>query len=80
MKKSFCAVLLTASLLVMAGCDQIESSSKQMLDTAAESARQAIDDTHQAATKALDETKRELSVLEAPQSSAESDSKSGKDI
>ncbi|MBA1232260.1 hypothetical protein G7013_21675 [Pseudomonas viridiflava] len=80
MNKSFCAVLLAGSLVVMAGCDQIESSSKQMLDTAANSARQAIDETHQAATKAVEEAKQELSGLEAPPSSAESDGKSGKEI
>ncbi|QHF03607.1 MULTISPECIES: hypothetical protein [Pseudomonas syringae group] len=80
MNKSFYAVLLSGSLLVMAGCDQIESSSKHVLDKAADSARQAIDDTHQAATKALDEAKRELSVQEPAPSSAESESKSGKEI
>ncbi|SHM52584.1 hypothetical protein SAMN05216593_101351 [Pseudomonas asturiensis] len=80
MKKSFYAVLLGGSLLVMAGCDQIESSSKQVLDKAADSARQAIDETHQAATKALDEAKRELSVLEPASGSAESESKPGKEI
>lgn len=80
MKKSFYAVLLTGSLLVMAGCDQIESSSKQMLNTAADSAKKAIDDTHQAASKAVEEAKRELSVLEPATSPAEPESKSGKEI
>ena len=80
MKKSFYAVLLTGSLLVMAGCDQIESSSKQMLNTAADSPKKAIDDTHQAASKAVEEAKRELSVLEPAPSPAESESKSGKEI
>ncbi|MEE4748976.1 hypothetical protein V2K65_18735 [Pseudomonas alliivorans] len=80
MKKSFYAVLLAGSLLVMAGCDQIESSSKQILSTAADSAKKAIDDTHQAATKAVDEAKRELSVLEPAPSSAEPESKSGEEI
>ena len=80
MKKSFYAVLLTGSLLVMAGCDQIESSSKQMLNTAADSAKKAIDDTHQAASKAVEEAKRKLSVLEPAPSPAESESKSGKEI
>ena len=80
MKKSFYAVLLTGSLLVMAGCDQIESSSKQMLNTAADSAKKAIDDTYQAASKAVEEAKRELSVLEPAPSPAESESKSGKEI
>ena len=80
MKKSFYAVLLTGSLLVMAGCDQIESSSKQMLNTAADSAKKAIDDTHQAASKAVEEAKRELSVLEPAPSPAELESKSGKEI
>ncbi|MCI3909903.1 hypothetical protein [Pseudomonas viridiflava] len=80
MKKSFYAVLLTGSLLVMAGCDQIESSSKQMLNAAADSAKKAIDDTHQAASKAVEEAKRELSVLEPAPSPAEPESKSGKEI
>ncbi|MCJ8178811.1 hypothetical protein MRS45_22190 [Pseudomonas viridiflava] len=80
MKKSFYAVLLTGSLLVMAGCDQIESSSKQMLNTAADSAKKAIDETHQAASKAVEEAKRELSVLEPTPSPAEPESKSGKEI
>jgi len=74
------AVLLACSLAVMAGCDQIESSSKQMLDTAANSAKQAIDDTHQAATKVLDEARQELSVLEPAQSSDKKESKSDKEI
>ena len=56
--------LLAASLLVVAGCDQVESTSRKMLDVAAESARQAIDDTHKAATQALDDATQELSMLE----------------
>jgi uncharacterized cupredoxin-like copper-binding protein len=57
-------ILLAASLLVVAGCDQVESSSRQLLDATAKSAKQAIDDTHQAANKALDDAKQELSVLD----------------
>ncbi|KAA8714957.1 MULTISPECIES: hypothetical protein [Pseudomonas syringae group] len=80
MKTSIYAVMLSGSLLVMAGCDQIESSTKRALDTAAETAKQTIEDTHQAATKALDEAKQELSILETPPSKAETESKSDKEI
>ncbi|MCI3945406.1 hypothetical protein BW686_04965 [Pseudomonas syringae] len=80
MNKPMCAVLLSCSLLVMAGCDQIESSTKQVLDTAANTAKQAVDDTHKAATKALEETRQELSVLESPPSSADTEKKSDKEI
>ncbi|UQW72114.1 hypothetical protein [Pseudomonas avellanae] len=73
MNKSIYAALLSCSLLVMAGCDQIESSTKQVLGTAANTAKQAIDDTHQAATQALDEAKQELSGQEPTQSSAETE-------
>ena len=64
MFKPVYALMLAGSLLVMAGCDQVESSSRQLLDTAAESAKQAIDDTHKAAVQALDEARQDMSVLE----------------
>ena len=46
-------VVLFASLLVLAGCDQAEKSAQQLMGKAAESAKQAIDDTHKAAEQAL---------------------------
>lgn len=64
MKTSICASLLALSLVGLAGCDQLESSSKQVLSAATQSARQAIDDTHKAATQALDDAKTQLSTLE----------------
>ena len=68
MKKSLSAALLSVSLLTMAGCDQIESSGKQVLGAATDSAKEAIDqavtDTHKAATQALDDAKQQLSTLE----------------
>ncbi|MDU8497776.1 hypothetical protein RYB01_01085 [Pseudomonas syringae] len=73
MNKTLYAALLGCSLLVMAGCDQIESSTKQVVNAATDTAKKAIDDTHQAATKAIDEAKQELSVQEPPQSSAETE-------
>ncbi|MCO8160923.1 hypothetical protein NJC40_09900 [Pseudomonas sp. 21LCFQ02] len=80
MKSAMYAALLTCSLVVISGCDQVESSGKQLLDTAANSAKQAIDDTHKAATKALEEAKDELSVIEpAPKPKAESE-KNGQEI
>ncbi|KTB81712.1 hypothetical protein [Pseudomonas syringae] len=80
MKTSIYAVLLSGSLLVMAGCDQIESSGKRALDAAADTAKQTIEETHQAANKALDEAKQELSILETPPNKAETESKSDKEI
>ncbi|KPX22965.1 putative Lipoprotein [Pseudomonas amygdali pv. morsprunorum] len=78
MNKPLYAALLGCSLLVMAGCDQIESSTKHVVNAAADTAKQAIDETHQAATKAIDEAKQELSVQQPPQSSAETESKTDK--
>ncbi|AHG41461.1 hypothetical protein N018_15190 [Pseudomonas syringae CC1557] len=80
MKTSIYAVLLSGSLLVVAGCDQIESSTKRALDSAAEAAKQTIEETHQAANNALDEARQELSILEAPPNKAETESKSHKEI
>ncbi|KPW60322.1 putative Lipoprotein [Pseudomonas caricapapayae] len=80
MTKTFYAALLSCSLLVLAGCDQIESSTKQVVNAAADTARQAIDETHQAATKALDQARQELSVQEPPPSSAETENTSDKEI
>ena len=54
-KKSAVAVLLSAGLLAIAGCDQAEKAAQQMLSKTAESAKQAIDDTHKAAEQALSE-------------------------
>lgn len=64
MFKPFCSWTLAGSLLVIAGCDQIESSSKQLLNTAATSAKQVIDDTHEVATQALEDARQKLSMLE----------------
>ncbi|MEQ4315617.1 hypothetical protein ABNM01_13215 [Pseudomonas syringae] len=80
MNKSICAAFLSCSLVVIAGCDQIESSTKQVLDTAANTAKQAVDDTHKAATQLLDEAEQELSVLEPLPGLAENDKKSDKEI
>ncbi|MGY2251995.1 hypothetical protein [Pseudomonas reactans] len=49
------ASLLTLSLVVISGCDQVEKSAQQVLGKATESAKQAIDDTHKAAEQALSE-------------------------
>ena len=64
MTKLISAALLALPLLVLTGCDQIESSSKQILSTAADSAKKAIDDTHKAATSALDDAKQDLSMAQ----------------
>ncbi|WP_122318292.1 hypothetical protein [Pseudomonas cichorii] len=80
MIKPIYAALLTCSLVVMAGCDQVETSTKQMLDTAANSAKQAIDDTHKAATDALEDTRKDLSILEPKKQPEPSEEKSGKEI
>ena len=52
-KQSGVALLLSAGLLLMTGCDQAEKAAQQMLSKTAESAKQAIDDTHKAAEQAL---------------------------
>ncbi|KPZ12594.1 putative lipoprotein [Pseudomonas amygdali pv. ulmi] len=78
MNKTLYAGLLGCSLLVMAGCDQIESSTKHVVNAAADTAKQAIDETHQAATKAIDEAKQELSVQQPPQNSAETENTTDK--
>ncbi|GFM81193.1 lipoprotein [Pseudomonas cichorii] len=80
MIKPIYAALLTCSLVVMAGCDQVETSTKQILDTAANTAKQAIDDTHEAATKALEDTRKDLSVLEPRKQPESPEEKSGKEI
>lgn len=63
MIKPILAALLALPLLLLTGCDQIETSSKQLLSTAADSAKKAIDDTHRAATDALDDAKQDLSMV-----------------
>ena len=73
MVKLLTAALVALPLLVLSGCDQIETSSKQLLSTAADSAKKAIDDTHKAATDALDDAKQDLSM-----SQPESDKKADK--
>ncbi|EFW80640.1 hypothetical protein [Pseudomonas savastanoi] len=80
MNKTLYAALLGCSLLAMAmaGCDQIESSTKHVVNAAADTAKQAIDETHQAATEAIDEAKQELSVQQPPQSSAETENTTDK--
>lgn len=80
MKSSLYAALLTCSLFVMSGCDQVETTSKQMLDTAANSAKQAIDDTHKAATKALEEAREELSIVEPAAKPKDAGTKTGQEI
>lgn len=80
MKVSIYAALLTCSLFVISGCDQVETAGKQMLDTAASSAKQAIDDTHEAATKALQEAREELSVVEPAAKPKDSGTKAGQEI
>ncbi|KAF2406811.1 hypothetical protein SAMN04490179_4651 [Pseudomonas antarctica] len=54
------ALLLTLSLVVITGCDQVEKSAQQVLGKATESAKQAIDDTHKAAEQALSEATQGL--------------------
>lgn len=75
MTKSIYAALLAVSVLTLSGCDQIETSSKQILSTAADSAKQAIDDTHKAATQALDDAKQDLSMAQPKAESKEDDRK-----
>jgi hypothetical protein len=75
MIKPFYAALLAIPLLTIAGCDQIETSSKQLLSTAADSAKQAIDDTHKAATQALDDAKQDLSMAQPKTELKDNDSK-----
>lgn len=76
MIKLISAALIALPLLVLTGCDQIESSSKQILSTAADSAKKAIDDTHKAATSALDDAKQDLSMAKPDsEKNAEKDSK-----
>ncbi|PAB37567.1 hypothetical protein CC205_05730 [Pseudomonas savastanoi pv. nerii] len=67
MNKTLYAALLGCSLLVMAGCDQIESSTKHVVNAAADTAKQAID-----------EAKQEFSVQQPPQSSAETENTTDK--
>jgi ElaB/YqjD/DUF883 family membrane-anchored ribosome-binding protein len=64
MIKLISATLIALPLLVLSGCDQIESSSKQILSTAADSAKKAIDDTKKAATSALDDARQDLSMAQ----------------
>ncbi|KTB93227.1 hypothetical protein AO073_05145 [Pseudomonas syringae ICMP 11293] len=80
MNKALYAVLLSGSLLVVAGCDQLESSTKQVVNAAADSAKQVVDDTHKVATQALDEARQELSLQEPPPNSAETENTSDKEI
>lgn len=82
MKTSICASLLALSLFALAGCDQLETSSKQVLGAATESAKQVIDDTHKAATQALDDAKQQLSTLEPKREAAQQNKadKSGQEI
>ena len=73
-KKSAVAVLLSAGLLAIAGCDQAEKASQQMLSKTAESATQAIDDTHKAAEQALSEATGGLIEKEKPEQEKEQSS------
>ena len=73
-KKSAVAVLLSAGLLAIAGCDQAEKAAQQMLSKTAESAKQAIDDTHKAAEQALSEATGALIEKEKPQQEKEQSS------
>jgi len=54
------ASLLTLSLVMISGCDQVEKSAQQVIGKATESAKQAIDDTHKAAEQALSEATQGL--------------------
>ena len=74
-KKSAVAVLLSAGLLAIAGCDQAEKAAQQMLSKTAESAKQAIDDTHKAAEQALSEATGGLIENEKPEQEKEESSK-----
>ena len=78
MIKPIFAALILLPLLAVTGCDQIETSSKQLLSTAADSAKKAIDDTHKAATNALDDAKQDLSMAQ-PESEKKTD-KASKEI
>ena len=78
MIKPIFAALIALPLLVLTGCDQIETSSKQILSTAADSAKKAIEDTHKAATNALDDAKQDLSMAQ-PESEKKTD-KASKEI
>ncbi|VVO14469.1 hypothetical protein [Pseudomonas fluorescens] len=61
------ASLLALSVLVLSGCDQVEKSTQQVMDKAAETAKQAIDDTRIAAEQALrDATQDILGTQEKP--------------
>ena len=73
-KKSAVAVLLSAGLLAIAGCDQAEKAAQQMLSKTAESAKQAIDDTHKAAEQALSEATGGLIETEKPEQEKEQSS------
>ena len=74
-KKSAVAVLLSAGLLAMTGCDQAEKAAQQMLSKTAESAKQAIDDTHKAAEQALSDATGGLIKKEEPEQESEQSSK-----
>ena len=76
----YAALVLTCSVFVMSGCDQVETTGKQMLDTAASSARQAIDDTHKAATEALEDARQELSIAEPEAKPKDSGTQAGQEI
>jgi uncharacterized lipoprotein len=54
------ASLLALSVLVLSGCDQVEKSTQQVMDKAAETAKQAIDDTRIAAEQALRDTTQDI--------------------
>ncbi|WP_348749273.1 hypothetical protein [Pseudomonas rhodesiae] len=54
------ASLLALSLVVIAGCDQVEKSAQQVIGKASESAKQVIDDTQKAAEQALSEATQGL--------------------
>ncbi|PAA29651.1 hypothetical protein [Pseudomonas fragi] len=73
-KKSAVAVLLSAGVLALAGCDQAEKAAQQMLSKTAESAKQAIDDTHKAAEQALSEATGGLIEKEKPEQEKEQSS------
>lgn len=75
MIKTFYVALLVLPLLVLTGCDQIETSGKQLISTATDSAKQAIDDTHKAATQALDDAKQDLSMGEPKAEPKDKDTK-----
>lgn len=80
MKLKATALLIT-SLIVLAGCDQVEKSAQQLVGKATETAKQAIDDTHKAAEQAIsDATVGLISKKEQPEEEKEKTDSSSQEI